>query len=93
MCTCIKLFLQPPLTQCYYCQFYRNLDQLWTIRKKLETKTGTPADPTGSPEHGKNHLDEVQAGSGAVTHQEIYCTVWLMMYSSGQCIETYVKAA
>ena len=30
-------------------------------------------DPTGSPEHRKNHLDEVQAGSGAVTHQEDIC--------------------
>ena len=35
-------------------------------------ETGTPTDPTGSPEHRKNHLDEVQAGSGAVTYQEIY---------------------
>ena len=33
-------------------------------------ETGTPTDPTGSPEHRKNHLDKVQAGSGAVTHQE-----------------------
>ena len=45
-------------------------------------------DPTGYPEHRKNHLDEVQAGSGAATHQGnilclnvlLYCTVWLMMY-------------
>ena len=36
-------------------------------------ETGTPTDPTGSPEHRKNHLDEVQAGSGAVTHQEDIC--------------------
>ena len=50
---------------------------------------GTPTGHTGSPEHRKNHLDEVQAGSGTVTHQEIYaclkcfllyCTVWLTMY-------------
>ena len=34
-------------------------------------ETGTPTDHTGSPGHRKNHLDEVQAGSGAVTHQEI----------------------
>ena len=32
-------------------------------------ETGTPTDPTGSPEHRKNHLDEVQARSGAATHQ------------------------
>ena len=34
-------------------------------------ETGTPTDHTGSPEHRKNHLDEVQARFGAVTHQEI----------------------
>ena len=39
----------------------------WTL------ETGTPTDPTGSPEHRKNHLDVVQAGSGAVTHQGDIC--------------------
>ena len=34
----------------------------WTL------KPGT--DPTGTPEHNKNHLDEVQAGFGTTTHQE-----------------------
>ena len=38
-------------------------------------ETGTPTDPTGSPEHTKNHLDEVQAGSGAVTHQGDICVI------------------
>ena len=38
-------------------------------------ETGTPTDPTGSPEHRKNHLDEVQAGSGTVTHQEDICAI------------------
>ena len=38
-------------------------------------ETGTPTDPTGSPEHRKNHLDEVQARSGAVTHQGDICVV------------------
>ena len=36
---------------------------------------GTPTDPTGSPEHRKNHLDEVQAGSGTATHQEDICVI------------------
>ena len=47
---------------------------------------GTPTDPTGTPEHRKNHLDEVQARSGTATHQTdicvmflLYCTVWLMI--------------
>ena len=34
-------------------------------------------DTTGSTEHRKNHLDEVQAGSGAVTHQEIYACLYV----------------
>ena len=52
---------------------------------------GTPTDSTGTPEHRKNHLDEVQAGFSTATHQEehmcylnvfflLYCTVWLMIY-------------
>ena len=39
----------------------------WTL------EIGTPTDPTGSPEHRKNHLDEVQAGSGAITHKGDIC--------------------
>ena len=34
-------------------------------------------DTTGSPEHRKNHLDEVQARSGAITHQEIYVCLYV----------------
>ena len=30
----------------------------------------TPTDPTGTPAHKKNHLNEVQAGFGTTTHQE-----------------------
>ena len=41
----------------------------WTL------ETGTPTDPTGSPEHRKNHLDEVQARSGSVTHQGDICVI------------------
>ena len=38
-------------------------------------ETGTPTDPTGSPEHRKNHLDEIKARSGTVTHQEDVCVI------------------
>ena len=47
-------------------------------------ETGTPTDPAGSPEHRKNDLDEVRAGSGAMTYPEdidmifeclLYCTL------------------
>ena len=41
----------------------------WTL------EPGTPTDPTGSAEHRKTHLDEVQAGSGTTTHQEDICVI------------------
>ena len=46
-------------------KFYESSVRSWT------PETGTPTNHTGSLEHRKNHLDEVQARSGAVTHQEI----------------------
>ena len=41
----------------------------WTLEPR------TPTDPTGSPGHRKNHLDEVQARSGTATHQEDMCVI------------------
>ena len=38
-------------------------------------ETGTPTDPTESPEHRKYHLDEVQARSGTTTHQKDICVI------------------
>ena len=53
----------------------------WT----LEPRTTT--DPTGTPEHKKNHLDEVQAGFGTTTHQEehmcdliVFAVLYCMAY-------------
>ena len=47
----------------------------WTL------ETGTQTDPTGSPEHRKNHLDEVQARSGTITHQEDICVIECFCYT------------
>ena len=46
-------------------------------------ETGTPTDPTGSPEHRKNHLDEVHTGSATATHQEDICVMfcYTVLYS------------
>ena len=41
----------------------------WTLEPRI------PTDPTGTPEHRKNHLDEVQAGFGTTTHQEDICVI------------------
>ena len=46
-------------------------------------KPRTPTDPTGTLEHRKNHLDEVQARFGTVTHQEenmCYLNVFAVLY-------------
>ena len=75
MCTCIKLFLRPPLTQCYFLSFTEILMSYGSSVRSCTPEPRTPTDPTGSPEHRKNHLDEVQAGSGTVTHQEDICVI------------------
>ena len=74
MCTCIKLFLRPPLdTMLFLSVFTEILTSYGSSIRSWTPETGTPTDPTGSPEqHRKNHLDEVQARPGAATHQEIY---------------------
>ena len=49
----------------------------WTLEPR------TPTDPSGTPEHRKNHLDEVQAGFGTTTHQEehmCYLNVFAVLY-------------
>ena len=38
-------------------------------------------DTAGSPEHRKNHLDEVQAGSGVATHQGDICVFKCFCYT------------
>ena len=66
MYTCIKMFLRPPLMQCFteILKSYGPSVRSWT------PETGTPADPTGSPEHRKNDFDEVRARSGTMTYPE-----------------------
>ena len=49
----------------------------------------TPTNSTGTPEHRKNHLDEVQAGFGTATHQEehmCYLNVFAVLY----CMAYYI---
>ena len=67
----LKCFLRPPLTQRYFCQFCRNFNKYGSSVRCWTPTNGTPTDHTGSLGHRKNHLDEVQARSGTVTHQEI----------------------
>ena len=81
MCTCIKLFVRPPLTMLFSMSFAEILMSYGSSVRGWTPETRTPTDPTGSPEHRKDHLDEVQAGSGAVTHQEDICVVECFCYT------------
>ena len=70
MCTCIKLFFTTTIdTMLFSVSFSGILMSYGYSITSWTPETGTPTDPTGSPEHRKNHLDEVQAGSGTTTHQ------------------------
>ena len=65
MYTCIKMFFTTTIDTML---FSVSFTESWT------PETGTTTDPTGSPEHRKNDLDEVQAGSGAITYpEELIC--------------------
>ena len=70
MYTCIKLFYDHPLTQCYLLEFYRNFKLSLATPKMSET--GTKATSTS---HQTSTLPEIQlakirASTSAKTHQE-----------------------
>ena len=71
MCTCIKLFFTTTIdTMLFSVSFTEILMSYGSFARSWTPEPGTPTDPTGTPEHRKNHLDEVQAGFGTATHQE-----------------------
>ena len=84
-------FFMPENVYMYQIVFTTTIDTMLFLSVFTEILTSygssvrswTPeTDPTGSLEHRKNHLDEVQAKSGAVTHQEIYAclNVFAILY-------------
>ena len=71
MCTCIKLFLMTTIdTMLFSVSFTEILMSYGSSIRSWTPEPGTPTGPTGTPEHRKNHLDEVQARFGTATHQE-----------------------
>ena len=83
MCTCIKLFFTTTIdTMLFTVSFTEILTSYGSSVRSWTPEPGTPTDPTGTPEHRKNHLDEVQAGFGTATHQEHMCylNVFAVLY-------------
>ena len=90
MYTCIKLFSDHPLTQCYLLEFYRNFKLLLTTPKMSET--GTKATSTS---HHTSTLPETQcakiwASASAKTHQEDTDTI-LTCYTKTNCYNALIQ--
>ena len=62
-------------TMLFSVSFTEILKSYGTSVRSWTLVTGTPTDPTGSPEHKENYLDEVQARSGTVTYPEDICVI------------------
>ena len=70
MYTCIKLFYDHPLTQCYLLEFYRNFKLLMTTPKMLETRTKATSASHQISTLPEIQLTEIRASTNAETHQE-----------------------
>ena len=62
-------------TMLFSVSFTEILKSYGTSVRSWTPETGTPTEPTGSPEHRKNYLDEVQARSAATTYPEDICVI------------------
>ena len=70
MYTCIKLFYDRPLTQCYLLEFYRNFKLSLTTPRMLETgikATSTSHQTSTLPE---TQLAKIWTSASAKIHQE-----------------------
>ena len=70
MYTCIKLFYDHPLTQCYLLEFYRNFKHLLTTPKMSETGTKATSTSHQISTPPEIQLTEIWASTNAKTYQE-----------------------
>ena len=70
MYTCIKLFYDHPLTQCYLLEFYRNFKLMLTTPKMSETRTKATSTSHQTSTLPETQLAEIQASTSIETHQE-----------------------
>ena len=94
MYACIKMFLRPPLTQRYFCQFCRNFNKLWTIHTMLDTDKWNTNWSYWIPRTQEKSLGWSSSRIWRRNSSRdrcvftlsncwmilLYCTVWLMMY-------------
>ena len=70
MYTCIKLFSDHPLTQCYLLEFYRNFKLTLTTPKMSETETKATSTSHQASTLSETQLAKIQASTSAKTCQE-----------------------
>ena len=70
MYTCIKLFYDHPLTQCYLLEFYRNFKLSLTTPKMSETETKATSTSYQASTLPETQLAKIQASASAKTCQE-----------------------
>ena len=70
MYTCIKLFYDHPLTQCYLLEFYRNFKLSLTTSKMSETGTKATSASHQTSTLPETQLAEIWTSASAETHQK-----------------------
>ena len=90
MYTCIKLFHDHPLTQCYLLEFYRNFKLPLTTPKM--SKTGTKAISTSHQTSTLpgTQLAKIQASASAKTRQEGTDTI-LTCFTKTNCYNALIQ--
>ena len=90
MYTCIKLFYDHPLTQCYLLEFYRNFKLLLTTPKMLETGTKATSTSHQTSTLPETQLAEIQASASAKTCQEETDTI-LTCFTKNNCFNALLQ--
>ena len=70
MYTCIKLFYNHPLTQCYLLEIYKNFKLMLVTPKMLETRTKATRTFHQTSPSPETQLAKIQASISTKTHQE-----------------------
>ena len=70
MYTCIKLFYDHLLTQCYLFEFYRNFKLMLTTPKILETRTKATNTSHQTSTLPETQLAKIQVSASTKSHQE-----------------------
>ena len=90
MHTCIILFYDHPLTQCYLLEFYRNFKLSLTTPKMLETRTKATSTSHQTSTLPETQLAKIQASASAKIHQEDTDTI-LTCFTKTNCFDALIQ--